>query len=123
MWIYPARLGILIPGGLRPIAPYPPPLLGQRAVIAILRSRSRGSDYRSFHFSHTSVLTVGSTTELLVGCLGGQFSHHWSGSLSFDGRSRARLSSHAARLGQQWHCTGPGPRQPKIRPVELLALP
>ena len=68
MWIYPARLGILIPGGLRLIAPYPPPLLGRQAVIAILRSESRGPDYRSFHFSHAYVLTVGSTVELLVGC-------------------------------------------------------
>ena len=25
-----------------------------------------------------------------------------------------------AKLDQQWHCTCPGPRQPKIRPVELL---
>ena len=40
MWIYPARLGILIPGGLQPIAPYPPPLLMRQAVIAILRSGS-----------------------------------------------------------------------------------
>ena len=60
MWIYPARLGILIPRGLRPIAPCPPPLLGQRAVIAILRSVSRGPDYRSFCFSHSLVLIVGS---------------------------------------------------------------
>ena len=52
MWIYPARLGILIPGGLRPIALCPLPLLGRRAVIAILRSGSRGLDYRSSHFSH-----------------------------------------------------------------------
>ena len=38
MWIYMARLGILIPWGLRPIAPYPPSSLGRRAVIAILQS-------------------------------------------------------------------------------------
>ena len=68
MWIYPARLGILIPGGLRPIAPFLPPLLGQRAVIVILRSGSRGSDYRSFRSSHAPILTCGSTAELLVGC-------------------------------------------------------
>ena len=37
MWIYLARLGILIPGGLRPIAPCPSPLLRRRAVIAIMR--------------------------------------------------------------------------------------
>ena len=42
MSIYPTRLGILILGGLRPIAPYLPPLLGWRYVIAILRSGSRG---------------------------------------------------------------------------------
>ena len=63
MWLYPARLGILIPGGLRPIALYPPPLLGQRAVIAIMRSGSRGLDCRSFRFSHALLLTVGSTTD------------------------------------------------------------
>ena len=40
MWTYPARLGILIPGGLRPIAPCPLPLLRRLAVIAILRSGS-----------------------------------------------------------------------------------
>ena len=80
MWIYPARIGILIPGGLRPIAPCPPPLLGWRTVIDILRSESRGPDYRSFRFSHSFVLTVGSTAELLVSCSGGQFSRHWSGS-------------------------------------------
>ena len=76
MWIYPARLGILIPRGLRPIAPCPPPLLGRRAVIAIMRFGSRGPDCRSFHFSHAPVLTVGSTAELLVGCSRGQFSQH-----------------------------------------------
>ena len=76
MWIYPARLGILIPRGLRPIAPYPPPLLGWRAIISILRYESHGPDCRSFHFSHVVVLTVGSTVELLVGCSGGQFSRH-----------------------------------------------
>ena len=67
MWIYPARLGILIPGGLRPIAPCPPPLLGRRTVITILRSGSRGSDCRNFHFSHAPVLIVSSNAELLVG--------------------------------------------------------
>ena len=77
MWIYPACLGILIPGGLRPIAPCPPPLLGRRAVIVIMRSRSRGLDCRSFRFSHAPVLTVGSTVELLVGCSEGQFTRHW----------------------------------------------
>ena len=80
MWIYPARLGILISGGLRPIAPCPPSLLGRRAVIAIMRSGSRGSDCRSFRFSHAPVLTIGSTVKLLVGCSGGQFARHWSGS-------------------------------------------
>ena len=40
MWTYPARLGILIPGGLRPIAPCLPPAPERRAVIAILRPRS-----------------------------------------------------------------------------------
>ena len=78
MWIYPARLGILIPGGLQPIAPFPPPLLGRRAVIAILRSGSRGPSCMSFHFSHVLVLTVGSTVELLVGYSGGQFAQYWS---------------------------------------------
>ena len=71
MWFYPVCLRILIPGGLRPIAPCPPPLLGRRAVISILRSGSRGPDCRIFRFSHATVLTVGSTTELLVGCSGG----------------------------------------------------
>ena len=61
MWIYSACLGILIPGGLRAIAPCPPPLLGRRAVIAVLRFGSRGLDCRSFRFSHAPVLTVGST--------------------------------------------------------------
>ena len=80
MWFYPVCLGILIPRGLRPIAPYPPPLLGWQAVIAILRSGSQGSDCRSFCFSHDLVLAVGSTTELLVGCSGSQFAPHCSGS-------------------------------------------
>ena len=40
MLIYPARLGILISGGLRPIAPCPPPFLGRRVVISIMRSGS-----------------------------------------------------------------------------------
>ena len=39
MWIYPTRQDILIPGGLQPIAPCPPPLPGRRAVISIMRSR------------------------------------------------------------------------------------
>ena len=80
MWIYPARLGILIPGGLRPIAPCPSPLLRRRVVIAIMRYGSRESDCRSFHFSHAYVLIVGSTTELLVSCSRGQFARHWLGS-------------------------------------------
>ena len=80
MWIYPAHLGILIPRGLWPIAPCPPPLLGQRVMIAILRYGSGGSDFRSFRFSHFPVLTVCSTTKLLVSCSRGQFSRHWSGS-------------------------------------------
>ena len=76
MWIYPTRLSILIPGGLRTIAPCSPPSLGQRAVISILRPRSRGPDYRSFRFSHAPALKFGSTTGLLVGCSEGQFSRH-----------------------------------------------
>ena len=80
MWIYPTRLGTLILGGLRSIAPCPPPLLGRQAIIAILRSGSRGPDCRSFRFSHAPVLTVGRTAELLVGCSGGQFAQHRSGS-------------------------------------------
>ena len=80
MWIYLARLGILIPRGLRPIAPCPPPLLRWQVVVAILRSGSRGPDYRSFCFSHTLVLTVGNTAKLLGGCSRGQFVRHWSGS-------------------------------------------
>ena len=71
MWIYPARLGILIPGGLRPIAPCPPPLLRRRAVIAILRSGLQGLDCMGFRFSPDPVLTFGSTVELLVGFLEG----------------------------------------------------
>ena len=50
MWIYPAHLGILIPRGLRPITPCPPPLLGQRVVIAILRSGSEGRILGAFVF-------------------------------------------------------------------------
>ena len=76
MWIYPGHLGILIPGGLRLIAPCPPPLLGRQAVIAILRSGSRGTNYRSFRFSHAPVLTVSSTVKLLVGYSGGQFTRY-----------------------------------------------
>ena len=76
MWIYPARLGILIPGGLRPIASCPLPSLGRQDVIFILRPRSRGPDCRSFRFSHASTLTIGSTARLLVGCSGGQFSQY-----------------------------------------------
>ena len=67
MWIYSARLGILIPRGLRPIAPCLSPLFGRRVVIAILRSGFRGPNGRSFRFFHAPVLTVGSTAELLVG--------------------------------------------------------
>ena len=80
MWIYPALLGILIPGDLWLIAPCPPPLLGRRAVIAILWLEPRGSDYRGFRFSHAPVLIISSTAERLAGCLGGQFSRHWSSS-------------------------------------------
>ena len=68
MWIYPTRLGILIPKGLWLIAPCPPPPLGQQAVITILRSGSQGPDCKSFHFSHAPALTIGSTVGLLVGC-------------------------------------------------------
>ena len=68
MWIYPTCLGVLIPGGLRPIAPCPLPLLGQQAIISILRFGFQGLDCRSFHFSHAPVLTVGITAELLVSC-------------------------------------------------------
>ena len=71
MWIYPARLSILMPRGLRPIAPCPPPLLGRQAVIAIMRSGLQGLDCRGFRFSPAPVLTFGSTVELLVGFLGG----------------------------------------------------
>ena len=39
MWIYQARLGVLVPGGLRPISPCPPPLPRRQAVIVILLSR------------------------------------------------------------------------------------
>ena len=76
MWIYSARLGILIPGGIWSIAPYTPPLFGRRAVISILRSGSQGPDCRSFRFSHALVLTVGNTVELLVDCSEGQFARH-----------------------------------------------
>ena len=80
MWIYPAHLGILIPRGLRPIAPCPLPLPRRRDVISIMRPGYRGPNCKSFRFSHALVLTIGSTTELLVGFSGGQFSRHWSGS-------------------------------------------
>ena len=79
MWIYPTRLGILIPRGLWPIAPCPLPSLGRRAIIFILRLGSRGPDCRSFRFSHASTLTIGSTARLLVGCSGGQFAQYWLG--------------------------------------------
>ena len=71
MWIYLACQDILIPGGLQPIAPCPPPFPGRRAVIAIMRSRLRGPDCRSFRFSHAPALTINSTAGLLVGCSGG----------------------------------------------------
>ena len=80
MWIYLARPDILIPGGLRLITPCPSPLLGRRAVIDILRSESREPDCKSLRFTHTLVLTIGSTIGLLVGCSGGQFAQYWSGS-------------------------------------------
>ena len=67
---------MLILGGLRPIAPCPSPLLGQRAVISILRSGFRGPDGRSFRFSHAPVLTIGRIAELLVGCSRGRFARH-----------------------------------------------
>ena len=50
MWIYQAHLGVLVPRGLRPISPCPPPLPKQQTIIAILRSRLRGPDYKSFRF-------------------------------------------------------------------------
>ena len=78
MWIYPTRLGILIPGGLQLIAPCPPPLPRLRAVIDIMKYGLQGPNYRSFHFSHAPALTIGSTVGLLVGCSGGQFAQHWS---------------------------------------------
>ena len=77
MWIYLAYLGILVPGGLRPIALCPSPFPEWRAIIAILWSKLQGPDYRSFHFSHAPALTIGSTSGLLVGCSGGQFAQHW----------------------------------------------
>ena len=76
MWIYPALLGILILGGLRPIAPCLLPSLRRQAVITILRSGFRGSDCRSFRSFHAPVLTVGSTAELLVGYSRGQYARH-----------------------------------------------
>ena len=80
MWIYPARPGILIIEGLRPIAPCLPPLPRRRSVTTILRSGLRGSDYRSFGFSRAPALTISSTAGLLVGCSRGQFARHWSDS-------------------------------------------
>ena len=80
MWIYSALQGILILRGLRLIAPCLPPEPGRRAIIDIMRLGSRGPYRRSFHFSHTLVLKIGSIVGLLVGCSGGQFSQHWSGS-------------------------------------------
>ena len=80
MRIYPTNLGILILGGLRLNPPCPLPLLGRRAVIAILRPGSRGPDCRSFRFSHALALTIGSIVRLLVGCSKGQFGQHWSAS-------------------------------------------
>ena len=80
MWIYPDRLGKLIPRGLRPIAPCLLSLLGRRVVIAIMRFWSQGPDCRSFRFSHAHVLTLGSTVKLLVSCLGCRFARHGSGS-------------------------------------------
>ena len=71
MWIYSDRLSILIIGGLRPIAPCPLPLLGRRAVTAILRYGLRGRDSRNFRFSNAHALTIGSIPEMLVGCSGG----------------------------------------------------
>ena len=46
----------------------------------IMRLGSRGSNCRGFCFSHAPTLTIGSLAGLLVGCLGGQFAQHWSGS-------------------------------------------
>ena len=71
MWIYSAQLGILIPGGLRPIAPCLPPSLGRRVVIVIMRLGSRGPDCMIFRSSHAPILTVCSIVELLVGYSGG----------------------------------------------------
>ena len=73
MWIYSALPSILILGGLRPIAPCPPPLPGGRYVTTILLSELRGPNRRSFYFSYAPTLTIGSTVGLLVGCSGGQF--------------------------------------------------
>ena len=50
MWIYLARLGILISGDLRPIDPCPPPSLRWRAVIAILQPGLQGPDIGAFVF-------------------------------------------------------------------------
>ena len=65
---------------LRPIAPCPPPLPGWRDVTAIFQSGLQVSDCRSFRFSNTLALTIGSTIGLLVGCLGGKFAQQLSDS-------------------------------------------
>ena len=78
MRIYLGHLGVLIPGGLRPIAPCPPPLHGWQSVTAILRSGLRGPDCWSFHFFHAHALTIGSIAWLLVGYSRDQLAQHWS---------------------------------------------
>ena len=80
MWTYPACLSILIPGGLQPIAPCPPPLPGGRAVITILRSWLREPHYQSFHSSHAPALTISSIVGPLAGFSEGRFAQHWSDS-------------------------------------------
>ena len=59
--------------------PYPPFLLGQQIVIAILGTVTRGPDCWSFHLSPAPVPIADSTGELLTGCLGGQSVRHWLG--------------------------------------------
>ena len=73
MWIYRAHLGILIPGGQRPIAPCLLLAPGRRAVVAILRPGSRGLDCGSLRFSHAPALTIGSTVGLRISCSRGRF--------------------------------------------------
>ena len=60
------------------IVPYSPSLPGQRTMISILGIVIQGPDCWSFNISRALVPTADSISKLLIGCIGGQPTGHWS---------------------------------------------